>query len=101
MAETHFIRTWKELDVKEIEKYLIIVGELSAECYACHKIGIESKSAICPACNTGFKYMAFRRKLEPHFIRQMHNLYPHILCIDFEDFKRATGKSDARRLLDF
>ena len=36
-----FLRVWQECDLQDIEKYLIVVGELSSECFACHKVGID------------------------------------------------------------
>lgn len=95
-----FIRVWQELDVKDIEQYLIVVGELSAECFACHKIGLPSDSAVCPNCGTGFKYMGFRRKAEQHYLRNVRERLPFITFVEFEDFKKSTGKSEARKLLD-
>lgn len=94
------IRVWKELDVQDVEKHLIVVGELSSECFSCHKIGIEAKTQICPACGCGFKYMGFRRKLEISYLRKMSEEFPHLVFIDFEDFKKAIGKGEARRILN-
>jgi hypothetical protein len=95
-----FLRVWQELDIKDIEQYLIVIGELSAECFACKKIGIDSKSVTCPNCGVGFKYIGFRRKVEPHYLRQVKERLPFIVFIDFDDLKKIIGKSDARKLLD-
>ncbi|UCC95482.1 MAG: hypothetical protein JSW40_01720 [Candidatus Omnitrophota bacterium] len=94
------LRVWKEFDLQDIEKHLIVVGELSSECFSCHKIGIDSKSSVCPTCGAGFKYMGFRRKLSMNYLRQIREELPQLTFIDFDDFKRAIGKRDARKLLD-
>lgn len=94
------IRVWKELDLQEIEKSLIVLGELSAECFACHNIGLEKTTVTCPECGAHFKYMAFRRKLNPGMLHKLGQDLPYLTFIDFEDFKDSTGKSDARKLLD-
>ena len=94
------IRAWEEFDLKEIESRLLVVGELTAECFSCHKIGIDSKSKKCPACGTEFKYRGFRRKLTMGYLKQVRAESPEIVFIDFEDFKHAIGGRDARKLLD-
>tara|TARA_B100000315_G_C14570565_1_gene585248 strand:- start:1042 stop:1341 length:300 start_codon:yes stop_codon:yes gene_type:complete len=96
-----FIRQWKEVDLKEIEQSLIVVGELQAECYSCHEIGIDKKAIQCPKCGAYFKYMGFRRKLQVSYLRQMVEAFPYLNLIDFDDFKKSIGKRDARKLLDF
>ena len=95
-----FLRTWEEFDLKKIEKCLIVVGELSSECFSCHNVGIDSKAKACPHCGAYFRYMSFRRKLSPAYLNKVKEGLPNIICIDFEDFKKALGKRDARKLLD-
>ncbi|MEI8350141.1 MAG: hypothetical protein WCI77_08315 [Candidatus Omnitrophota bacterium] len=95
-----FLRVWQGLDIQDIEKHLIVVGELSAECFSCHKIGIDSKSVTCPNCSVQFKYMGFRRHVEGGYIRKLKEELPHLTFIDFEDLKKVIGKREARKLLD-
>jgi len=95
-----FLRVWKELDIKEIEKSLIVVGDLSAECYACHNIGIEKNTITCPGCGVSFKYMGFRRKVGHGYLKKLSQEMPYLAFIDFDDLKSLTNKSDARKLLD-
>ena len=94
------LRTWQEFDLKDVEKFLIVHGELSAECYACHKIGLELKAISCSNCGTYFKYIGFRRKVTISYLHKLRQETPHLTLIDFDDFKKATGNQDARRLLD-
>jgi hypothetical protein len=95
-----FIRVWKQCDLKEIEKHLIVVGELSSECFCCHKVGIDSKSKHCPYCKAEFKYIGFRRKINQTYLIKLKEEFPEIIFIDFEDFKRALGKKEARKILN-
>lgn len=95
-----FIRTWQKQDIKDIEKHLIIVGELSSECNHCHEIGIDLHARACPGCGAMFKYMGFRRKLSQAHLQKASEANPRITLIDFEDFKRSIGKRDARNILD-
>ncbi|UCD15110.1 MAG: hypothetical protein JSV34_05155 [Candidatus Omnitrophota bacterium] len=95
-----FLRVWQELDLTDIEKHLIVVGELSSECFACHKIGIDSKSKQCPCCGISFKYTGFRRKDQINYLRKVRQENPAMIFIDFDDFKKALNKRDAKKLLD-
>jgi len=95
-----FVRVWEELDLADIEKHLIVVGDLSAECFCCHKIGIDSKARACPDCSAIFKYIGFRRKVQASYLQKVKGERPRIILIDFDDFKRSLGKRDARKLLD-
>jgi len=96
----NFIRVWEEVNIQEIEKTLIVIGELSAECFSCHKIGIDSKAHVCPACGTNFKYVGFRRRVEGSYLHRIKEEMPYAVFIDFDDFKKAVGKKEARKLLD-
>lgn len=95
-----FIRVWEELDAKDIEKSLIVVGELSSECFSCHTIGINSKANRCPQCGAYFKYMGFRRQVRSGYLKEIKEEKPRIIFVDFEDFKKHINKRDARKLLD-
>lgn len=94
------IRVFKELDLADIEKHLLVVGDLSSECYSCHKIGIGLHSTVCPNCGVGFKYIGFRRRLTPSYLIKVKEELSHMTFIDFDDFKKSLGKRDARKLLD-
>lgn len=56
------LRVWQECDLKDIEKHLIVAGELSSECFSCHKVGIGLKAQNCPNCGVYFKYMGFKKE---------------------------------------
>lgn len=95
-----YLRVWKELDLNDIEKYLLVIGELSSECYSCHKVGLEVGINICPNCNTAFKYMGFRRNVDMNYLRKLREQFPYIVFIDFDDFKKMINKRDARNLFN-
>jgi len=96
----HYLRTWRKFDLQDIEKCLIVVGELSAECFSCRCMGLNSKTKVCPDCKVTFKYMGFRRNLRPAYLLEVKANNPEIVLIDFEDFKKSLGKREARKLLD-
>jgi len=94
-----FVREWKEMDLKDIANHLLVVGELSSECYCCHEVGIDKTARSCPKCKAYFKYIGFRRKLQITYLKKLKDELPNITLIDFEDFKKAMSQRDARNLL--
>ena len=101
-----FLRTWQHFDLEEVEKHLLIVGDVSGDCAACRELGIsyiEAKS--CPRCKVAFKYVTSRR-LETHpgerfqIVSRMRQKRPDLVFIDYEDYKRTTGRKKAREFFE-
>ncbi len=89
------IRVWKEMDVTDIGKHLLIAGEVTGDCSNCRELGINYSTAkACPKCGNEFKYIASR----PHEIRKIKNKRPDLIFIDLEDYKKVTGKIKAKDL---
>jgi len=95
-----FIRIWKEFDVEEIKKSLFVIGELSGECFNCHNMGIPIDNKACPFCNTKFKFIAFRRKVNQSVINRFKIKHPDSVFIEFDDFKKSIDRDKARKILD-
>ena len=90
-----FIRVWKEFDIQDISEHLLIVGDITGDCSKCRALGIDySKAKACPKCETNFKYITSRTRET----RRIKNKRPDLIFIDFEDYKKATGKIKARDL---
>lgn len=90
------IMVWKEVDVKDIESHLLIVGLTSADCSNCRELGINYSDAVsCPNCGTSFKYIASRSKE----IRKIKEKRPDLIFIDLEDYKKVTGLIKAKGFL--
>lgn len=99
------IRVWQEFDVEQVKKHLLLAGELSANCENCQQLGIDfSKEKTCPQCKTVFHYIGFRRKSDKaeefSAIRRLKEKRPDLIIIDYEDIKRACGKSKARNFFN-
>ncbi|MFC1621154.1 hypothetical protein ACFL2G_02505 [Candidatus Omnitrophota bacterium] len=91
-----FIRVWKEFDIRDVSEHLLVVGDLTGDCSKCRELGIDySKASSCPKCNTQFKYIASRTRETKRIKHKRSDL----IFIDFEDYKRASGKLRARDLL--
>lgn len=97
-----FLRTWQAFDLEEVEKYLLILGDLTGDCAACRELGIQYQSAReCPRCKTVFKYVTSRR-LETHpgerfqIVSRLRSIRPELVFIDYEDYKKTAGRKKAR-----
>lgn len=95
-----FLRIWQELNLEDIKQHLLVIGELSAECFNCHELGIDSASRSCPNCGTVFKYIGFRRKLRAQDFKSFNQERTGVKLIDFFDFKKEINKKGARDFLD-
>ena len=96
------LRTWQSFDIEEVEKHLLIVGDVSGDCAACRELGISYQEAReCPKCKTAFKYVTSRR-LETHsgerfqIVSRMRQRRPDLTFLDYEDYKRTLGRKKAR-----
>ncbi len=90
---SELIRIWKEIDIKDIEGHLLVVGLTSADCSNCRELGINYSTAVsCPKCGNVFKYIASRGKE----IRRIRNKRPDLIFIDFEDYKKIAGFTKAK-----
>ena len=97
-----WLRTWQQFDLEEVEKHLLILGDLTGDCGSCRELGISYQQAkACPRCKTTFKYVTSRR-LETHpgerfrIVARLRELQPELIFIDYEDYKRTLGRKKAR-----
>lgn len=97
-----FLRTWQTFDIEEVEKHLLIIGDVTGDCASCRQLGISYQQAKeCPKCNTLFRYVTSRR-LETHpgerfqIVGRLRERRPELIFIDYEDYKRTLGRKKAR-----
>ncbi len=97
-----FLRTYQRFNLEEVEKHLLILGDLTGDCAACRHLGISYQTAKeCPRCKTIFKYVTSRR-LETHpgerfqIASRLKELRPELAFIDYEDYKKTLGRNKAR-----
>ena len=95
-----FVRIYKKLDINEIKKYLLIHGDLSAQCANCQAMDLKLDMAKCPKCEAEFKYISFRN-VRNHLpkLQKINEERPDILFVDFDDYKRNIGELKARDFL--
>lgn len=97
-----YIRVWQELEVTQLGKHLLIVGELTGDCANCRQIGIDyRKEKNCPKCKTEFRYIAIRQGTSGsygHLVRRTRTRRPDLVFVDFSDYKQASQRLKARQL---
>lgn len=95
-----YIRIYKNFDVEEVQKKLLIYGDLSGNCAKCQEIDIKLDQAKCPKCGAEFQYIAFR-----NFASHVPKTYklleqrPGVVFVDHEDFKKALASKKAEEFL--
>ncbi len=105
MEKRDWLRVWKQYPIEEIKKALIIMGDLSADCYACKEVGLSyDADKTCPNCGVTFQYVTSRQAAgnAPTRYRDVHRITsrrPDLIFVDYDDFKKLTGKSQAYELL--
>lgn len=97
-----WIRTWAEKDLSEIERHLLIIGDVRGDCASCKELGLDYKTVkSCPNCHTPFSYVTCRR-FETHpgerfqIVRRLNEVRNDLVWIDYEDYKKLTGRQRAR-----
>ncbi len=97
-----FLRVYKSFSFEEVEKHLLIMGDLKGDCASCRALGIDSYSARqCPECGTPFKYVTSRR-LEANpgerfqWAKRVSEQRPDLIPIDYTDYSKTLGKKKAR-----
>lgn len=101
-----FLRTWQTFDLDEVQKHLLILGDLTGDCGACRQLGIHYQDAKeCSRCKTVFKYITSRR-LETHpgerfqIVGRLRDKRPELVFIDYEDYKKTIGRKKAREFFE-
>lgn len=97
-----WLRIWAQKDISEIEKHLLIIGDAKGDCAQCRELGLDYKRVTqCPNCKTTFAYVTSRR-FESHagerfqIVRQLGEIRSDLVWIDYDDYKKITGRQKAR-----
>ncbi|MDD5005805.1 MAG: hypothetical protein PHS93_04800 [Candidatus Omnitrophica bacterium] len=96
------IRTIKEFDLDEICQHLLVVGDLTGDCFKCRELGLNYANVkSCPKCNTEFRYIT-SRKTSDFGLKNLSILCrkrPDLICIEFNDLKHHQSREKARDFL--
>ena len=96
-----FIRTVKEFDLDDISHHLLLVGDLSGDCFNCKEMGLDYANVIsCPKCKTDFRYIASRRtaNFDIKSAVSLHKKRTDLIYIEFNDLKKHQNREKARNL---
>ncbi|MBI4388392.1 MAG: hypothetical protein HY582_05060 [Candidatus Omnitrophica bacterium] len=99
---SQFLRNWKEFDIQDITRHLLILGDLSGDCANCRELGIDTWKALeCPKCHTKFKFIASRRSADHpgerfQLARRMSEGRRDLMVVDYDDYHRTIGGQKAR-----
>ena len=101
MNKPVYVRVWKDLDLEDIEKHLLIAGDPTGDCANCKDVGINIRDAkSCPKCNTQFKYIATRVGSTVVQAKRLKTKRPDLIAIEFLDFKNAKARSQAHKFME-
>ena len=104
--KNELIRIWQERDVQEIEKHLLIVGDLHGDCAHCRALGLDYSTVTkCPQCQTDFKYAASRSAGGSgdhrfHEVKRILMKRKDLILIDYDDYKRISGRNRAKKFFE-
>jgi len=98
-----FIRIWKEIDVDEIEKHLVIIDDIQGFCPSCKKAGIKYEDlAACPSCGREFRFATLREKGDMHalalLVSKLATKAPSLSIVDGNDYNTAINRKKTKSL---
>lgn len=100
--EKFYCRVAQELDYETVSKHLLIVGELTGDCFSCRQVGIDySREKYCPQCNTDFRYISLRKnsnEIKTGMLSRICLKRPDLTYVEYSDIKEI---ADRRKAKDF
>ncbi len=98
----YFFRIAQEIEYDNVAKHLLVVGELTGDCFNCRAIGIDySREKYCPECNTDFKYISYRREaslINSASIARLCQKRPDLVYIEYSDIKEIADKLKVKNI---
>lgn len=97
-----YMRIWQAVDIQNIKKQLLMVGDITADCANCRELGIRyAEVRICPKCGEEFKFITARSAVGSlrsmgSTVKRIKGRRPDLTFIDYDDYKSLTGKQSAR-----
>ena len=93
----YFIRVAQEMDFDEVSKHLLVVGDLTGDCFSCREIGIDyTREKYCPKCKTDFKYVSLRNNLKSSQVSRLCQRRPDLTYVEYSDIKEIADRQKAK-----
>ncbi len=95
----YFFRVAQELSYEDVSKHLLVVGDLSGDCFACRAFGIDySREKYCPGCKTDFKYISCRKSTQINgaYISKICQKRPDLTYVEYSDIKEVSDRLRAK-----
>jgi hypothetical protein len=98
----YIFRFAQEFDYDEVAKHLLVVGDLSGDCFSCRHIGIDyTREKYCPQCKTDFKFIAYRRlsgAVTGAQVSRICQKRPDLTYVEFNDIKEIADRQKAKNI---
>lgn len=98
------MRIWKDVSIEDIQKSVLVIGDINAYCGACKEIGLPYKTVkACPKCAAQFRYSTSKLVSgnSPGKYKEVGRITearPDLTFLDFDDYNRLTTRSKAHEL---
>ncbi len=98
----YFIRVAQQRDYDEVTKHLIVVGDLTGDCFSCKQFGINyAREKYCPQCKTDFRYIASRKPADANngaLLAKLCQKRPDLTYVEYNDIKDISDRTKARNI---
>jgi hypothetical protein len=99
MAKYYF-RVAQVMDYDDVSKHLMVVGELTGDCFSCRAIGIDyKKEKYCPQCKTDFRFISYRKSslsIKTAQIARLCERRPDLTYVEYDDIKEIDDRLKAK-----
>lgn len=94
-----YIRVAQEMNYEDVSKHLLVVGDLTGDCFACRAFGIDyAKEKYCPGCKTDFRYICYRKisSVSSAQISKICLKRPDLTFVEYNDIKEISDRIRAK-----
>ncbi len=95
----YFIRVAQEVSFDLVSKHLLVVGDLTGDCFSCRELGIDyAREKYCPGCKTDFRYICFRKSafVSCAQISKLCQKRPDLVYVEYGDIKDIADRIRAK-----
>lgn len=96
----YYMRIAREIEYEDISKHLLVVGELTGDCFSCRQVGINyAREKYCPQCKTDFRYISYRKTsgaITGAYISRLCLKRPDLTYVEYSDVKEIADRQKAK-----